>query len=60
MGCQDVKRDIKEAMVGPEPDHKHQYSKWSEPQIIKDWFNGPRYFQYRTCEICGELQKKSS
>lgn len=37
----------------------HQRNQWSPPDLSSDWYNGTRYYQSRTCKLCGVAEMKT-
>lgn len=36
----------------------HVWSKWSAPEWTSDWFTGAKFYQTRTCEVCGVAESR--
>ena len=49
---------LKMRVEGPVEIHVHHWSKWSEPKVMSNWWEGTRFTQTRTCETCGLAESR--
>lgn len=49
---------LKALQPPPPPPCKHVWSKWGPPEEVSNWFSGNKAVQHRTCEKCGEGERR--